>query len=301
MNIPTLRFFSTTISATMSKNDHSKNEDTSTHGRSEKELFFSALEIEDPAKRSSWLRKACGKDESLYQQVEELLATEVTKGIDFLKPNEDRLGEVVAEIGHELRMEVTDPEAETLGNDQAATDLPGVGFNEKVGDTIGRYKLLQKIGEGGGGVVYMADQTQPVKRRVALKIIKLGMDTRQVVARFEAERQALAMMEHPNIANILDAGATERGRPYFVMELVRGEPITTFCDEHKLSTKKRLKLFMQVCAAVQHAHQKGIIHRQPRRRLNARHQLNELAHALRNARCGRRFRQLVDELSLIHI
>ncbi len=245
----------------MSKNDHSKNEDTSTHGRSEKELFFSALEIEDPAKRSSWLRKACGKDESLYQQVEELLATEVTKGIDFLKPNEDRLGEVVAEIGHELRMEVTDPEAETLGNDQAATDLPGVGFNEKVGDTIGRYKLLQKIGEGGGGVVYMADQTQPVKRRVALKIIKLGMDTRQVVARFEAERQALAMMEHPNIANILDAGATERGRPYFVMELVRGEPITTFCDEHKLSTKKRLKLFMQVCAAVQHAHQKGIIHR----------------------------------------
>ena len=231
----------------MSKNDHSKNEDTSTHGRSEKELFFSALEIEDPAKRSSWLRKACGKDESLYQQVEELLATEVTKGIDFLKPNEDRLGEVVAEIGHELRMEVTDPEAETLGNDQAATDLPGVGFNEKVGDTIGRYKLLQKIGEGGGGVVYMADQTQPVKRRVALKIIKLGMDTRQVVARFEAERQALAMMEHPNIANILDAGATESGRPYFVMELVRGVPITTFCDEHKLSTTQRLELFMQVC------------------------------------------------------
>src|SRR5204863_3363678 len=132
---------------------------------------------------------------------------------------------------------------------------------EKAGDKIGRYKLLQKIGEGGCGIVYMAEQEEPVRRRVALKIIKLGMDTRQVIARFEAERQALAMMEHPNIARVFDAGATETGRPYFVMELVRGIPITDYCDQNKLSTKERLELFMTVCSAVQHAHQKGIIHR----------------------------------------
>ncbi len=247
----------------MFKNDPDQNNDPGADGLNEKELFFLALEIEDPAKRAIWLKEACGGDEGLYQRLEGLLAAEATAGMDFLKPDEDRLGEVVAEIGHELRTEVANPEADTLGDDQdqAATDLPGVDFNEKPGDTIGRYKLLQKIGEGGGGVVYMADQTQPVKRRVALKVIKLGMDTRQVVARFEAERQALAMMEHPNIASILDAGATEGGRPYFVMELVRGVPITTFCDEHKLGTRERLELFLQVCAAVQHAHQKGIIHR----------------------------------------
>ena len=131
----------------------------------------------------------------------------------------------------------------------------------KPGDRIGHYKLLQQIGEGGCGVVYMAEQEEPVRRRVALKIIKLGMDTRQVIARFEAERQALAMMDHPNIAKVLDAGATETGRPYFVMELVRGIKITDFCDQQKLSTHQRLELFIQVCQAVQHAHQKGIIHR----------------------------------------
>ena len=129
------------------------------------------------------------------------------------------------------------------------------------GDRIGRYKLLEKIGEGGMGVVYMAEQEEPVRRRVALKIIKLGMDTRQVVARFEAERQALAMMDHPNIAKVLDGGATETGRPYFVMELVQGVPITEFCDKNQLSTEERLKLFIPVCQAIQSAHQKGIIHR----------------------------------------
>jgi serine/threonine protein kinase len=137
--------------------------------------------------------------------------------------------------------------------------VPGV--TEQPGDKLGRYKLLQQIGEGGCGVVYMAEQEEPVRRRVALKVIKLGMDTKSVVARFEAERQALAMMDHPNIARVLDAGATEAGRPFFVMELVRGVKITDYCDQNKLSTEDRLKLFDQVCRAIQHAHQKGIIHR----------------------------------------
>src|ERR1700756_3064558 len=136
-----------------------------------------------------------------------------------------------------------------------------VPITEKPGDRIGRYKLLQQIGEGGCGTVYMAEQTEPVRRRVALKVIKLGMDTKQVIARFEAERQALALMDHVNIAKVLDAGATETGRPYFVMELVRGIKITDYCDQNNLSTEERLKLFTQVCHAIQHAHQKGIIHR----------------------------------------
>ncbi len=134
-------------------------------------------------------------------------------------------------------------------------------ISEKPGDKIGRYKLLQEIGAGGFGVVYMAGQEEPVRRRVALKIIKLGMDTREVIARFEAERQALALMDHPHIAKVLDAGATAGGRPYFVMELVKGERITDYCDKNNLSTRQRLDLFGQICQAIQHAHQKGIIHR----------------------------------------
>src|SRR5262249_18761039 len=129
------------------------------------------------------------------------------------------------------------------------------------GTVIGRYKILEQIGEGGFGVVYVAEQREPVKRRVALKVIKLGMDTKQVVARFEAERQALAMMDHPNIAKVLDAGATDTSRPFFAMELVRGIKITDYCDQHNLPTRQRLDLFIQVCHAVQHAHQKGVIHR----------------------------------------
>src|SRR5438874_2258743 len=128
---------------------------------------------------------------------------------------------------------------------------------EGPGTVIGLFNLLEVIGEGGMGVVYMAEQTQPVRRKVALKIIKPGMDTHQVIARFEAERQALAMMDHPNIARVLDAGATDSGRPYFVMELVKGVPITTYCDEHHLTPKERLELFVRVCRAVQHAHQRG--------------------------------------------
>jgi serine/threonine protein kinase len=134
-------------------------------------------------------------------------------------------------------------------------------LSEKAGDKIGRYKLLQEIGVGGMGSVWMAEQEEPVRRRVALKVIKLGMDTRQVIGRFEAERQALALMDHPNIAKVLDAGATDAGRPYFVMEMVRGIPITDYCDKHTLSSSERLELFVQVCHAIQHAHQKGVIHR----------------------------------------
>ncbi len=138
------------------------------------------------------------------------------------------------------------------------TRLPGA---EGPGSVIGRYRLLEAIGEGGFGTVYMAEQQEPVRRKVALKIIKLGMDTKQVIARFEAERQALAMMEHPNIARVLDAGATDTGRPYFVMELVKGVPMDEYCDQESLSTNERLELFVQICRAVQHAHQKGVIHR----------------------------------------
>src|SRR5205809_455397 len=140
----------------------------------------------------------------------------------------------------------------------AVAPLP---ISEKPGDRIGRYKLLQHIGEGGCGVVYLAEQQEPVRRKVALKVIKPGMDTRQVVARFEAERQALALMDHPNIAHVFDGGETVSGRPYFVMELVRGVPLTDFCDQNHLPVRERLELFVSVCQAVQHAHQKGIIHR----------------------------------------
>src|SRR5262249_35310804 len=144
----------------------------------------------------------------------------------------------------------------------ATRPLPKFDFViERSGMMIGRYKLLEKIGEGGFGVVFMAEQVEPVQRKVALKIIKAGMDTREVIARFEAERQAIALMDHPNIARALDAGATEAGRPYFIMELVRGIAITDYCDQNHLPTHERLRLFIKVCQAVQHAHQKGVIHR----------------------------------------
>jgi eukaryotic-like serine/threonine-protein kinase len=157
-----------------------------------------------------------------------------------------------------------DPMLTTQASASRATvgvEFPDDRPDEAVGQTLGRYKLLEKVGEGGCGVVYVAEQTEPVRRRVALKVIKLGMDTKQVVARFEAERQALAMMDHPNIARVLDAGTTETGRPYFVMELVRGIKITDYCDQNNLPTRERLDLFIKVCQAIQHAHQKGIIHR----------------------------------------
>jgi eukaryotic-like serine/threonine-protein kinase len=144
------------------------------------------------------------------------------------------------------------------GLDRTVVTTPAI---ERPGMTIGRYKLLERIGEGGFGVVYMAEQQHPVRRKVAVKVIKAGMDSRQVIARFEAERQALAMMDHPNIAKVLDGGATDSGRPYFVMELVHGVSITDYCDHKRLAPRERLELFVLVCQAVQHAHQKGIIHR----------------------------------------
>lgn len=152
---------------------------------------------------------------------------------------------------------VTPPQAA----DAATVMAPAAGSREQSGRQIGRYKLLEMIGEGGFGSVWMAEQREPVRRRVALKIIKLGMDTKQVIARFEAERQALAMMDHPNIAKVFDAGTTETGRPYFVMEYIKGIPILEYCDTEKLDTQQRLDLFVLVCHAIQHAHQKGIIHR----------------------------------------
>ena len=193
-----------------------------------KEIFSLALRKPSPGEREQYLTEACQGEPELRQQVESLLQAYEQAG-EFL---------------------------------DKTVNLTASNFvAERVGTMIGRYKLLQQIGEGGCGVVYMAEQQEPVRRRVALKVIKLGMDTKQVIARFEAERQALALMDHPNIAKVLDAGATETGRPYFVMELVKGIPITRYCDENNLSTETRLDLFVQVCQAIQHAHQKGIIHR----------------------------------------
>src|SRR5208283_1333437 len=206
-------------------------------------VFAAALEL--PAdKRGAYLDQACAGDAALRGQVEALLRVhdEASNFFDKLAP-------------------VAQPAA---GGEMAGSTgtirIPAIP-SEKAGDRIGRYKLLQQIGEGGCGVVYMAEQEEPVRRRVALKVIKLGMDTKSVIARFEAERQALALMDHPNIAKVLEAGATTTGRPYFVMELVRGIKITDYCDENNLSTSARLELFIQVCQAIQHAHQKGIIHR----------------------------------------
>ncbi|MCX6924382.1 MAG: WD40 repeat domain-containing serine/threonine-protein kinase, partial [Verrucomicrobia bacterium] len=195
----------------------------------EKKILEQALALASSAERLAFVKGSCGADAALCARVLALLAAHETSG-GFL---------------------VDKPEVATVV-------LP---VTEKPGDRIGRYKLREKIGEGGCGLVYVAEQEEPVRRRVALKVIKLGMDTREVVARFEAERQALALMDHPNIAKVLDAGATETGRPYFVMELVRGIRITDYCDQNQLSTQERLALLIQVCHAIQHAHQKGIIHR----------------------------------------
>ena len=189
--------------------------------------------------------QACAGDVALRRHVEALLRVHDDAG-DFF----DKLTPAARPISAEG----------AIPGSSGTIRLPGIP-SEKPGDRIGRYKLLQKIGEGGCGVVYMAEQEEPVRRRVALKVIKLGMDTKSVIARFEAERQALALMDHPNIAKVLEAGATDTGRPYFVMELVRGIKITDYCDENNLSTVARLELFIQVCQAIQHAHQKGIIHR----------------------------------------
>src|SRR5262245_167862 len=219
--------------------------------RSLKELFLAALQVA-PADRAGWLDRECGSNPALREQLARMLAA------------------------HDVPQSLLDRPDATI--DHPAAEGPGT--------VIGPYKLLEQIGEGGFGIVFMAEQTQPIRRKVALKILKAGMDTKQVVARFEAERQALAIMDHPNIAKVFDGGTTSEvrsqksevrkddpltsdlcsltsgsGRPYFVMELVKVVPITEFCDRNHLTPKQRLELFVPVCQAVQHAHQKGIIHR----------------------------------------
>ena len=198
--------------------------------------LFQAAALLSGAERAAFLEAACRNEPALRQRLEQRFCPP--------DPVQGDLTEIV-------------PDAETTLKVDFRDDLPV----KTIGSTIGRYKILEMIGEGGCGVVYVSEQTEPVRRRVALKVIKLGMDTKAVVARFEAERQALAMMDHPNIAKVLDAGATETGRPYFVMELVRGIRITDYCDQNNLTTTERLELFIPVCQAIQHAHQKGIIHR----------------------------------------
>ncbi len=207
-------------------------------------IFAAALQWDDPAERAAYLDEACAGRPDLRARVEALLRASSEAQTFLERP-----------VGVPRPAPQAPAPTVKLGFSDLLPDPEGPGTR------IGRYKLLQQIGEGGCGTVFMAEQEEPVRRRVALKVIKLGMDTKSVVARFEAERQALAMMDHPNIAKVLDAGATDSGRPFFVMELVRGIPITRYCDENKLETQQRLDLFIKVCQAIQHAHQKGIIHR----------------------------------------
>jgi serine/threonine protein kinase len=202
----------------------------------EEEIFFEALQRGVPAEREAFLQEACVGNATLRAGVDRLLAAH-TNADTFLQ-----------KLGSKLNPEEWCPEAQTYTDASAGT-------------FIGPYHLGECLGEGGGGIVYLAGQETPVRRLVALKVIKLGMDTKRVIARFEAERQTLAMMEHPNIARVFDAGATETGRPYFVMELVRGVRITDYCAQNDVPLRERLAMFQQVCHAIQHAHQQGVIHR----------------------------------------
>lgn len=206
--------------------------------RTEREIFLEAIEIDDPTVRSAFLKEACAADSRLLDSVETLIQNHQ----------------------HDEFMQ-------TPVLPKAAADRPGTAGHrievagEKIGDRLGPYKLLQKIGEGGVGIVYLAEQEEPIRRRVAIKVLRPGVESKSVIARFESESQALALMDHPNIARVIDAGTTAVGKPYFVMDLVRGARITDYCDENQLTTRERLELFLKVCQAVQHAHQKGIIHR----------------------------------------
>jgi hypothetical protein len=206
-------------------------------------LFAAALPIADPGERDSFLAVACAGDTDLRARVTTLLAEHQQSNRFF----------------SECISSFTVADADLPPPPEAGKDQTVAG--EMAGMRIGRYRLLRQLGEGGCGVVYLAEQEEPMRRRVAFKVIKLGMDTRNVIARFDAERQALALMDHPNIAKVLDAGTTDSGRPYFVMELVQGVKITTYCDAEHLTATQRLELFIQVCQAIQHAHQKGVVHR----------------------------------------
>jgi len=205
---------------------------TDTPDRTES-IFAAAVVLATAEARAAYLDQACAGDAALRGHVEALLRAHERAGHLLDRPVPDGLDQTRAYVPREL---------------------PGTVI-------AGRYKLLEEIGEGGMGTVWVAEQTEPVRRKVALKLIKAGMDSKSVLARFEAERQALAVMDHPNIAKVLDGGLTETGRPFFVMDYVKGVPITEYCDATRLSVPERLNLFVQVCHAVQHAHQKGIIHR----------------------------------------
>src|SRR5262245_8213844 len=195
-------------------------------------VFCEALDRQNPQERAAYLDQACQGKPELRDRVEALLRAH-DEGTGFLQ--------------------------EPPGNRSVTVDEASAA--ERPGTVLGPYQLLEQIGEGGMGTDWMAQQTEPVRRLVAVKLIKAGMDSKQVIARFEAERQALALMDHANIARVLDGGTTASGRPYFVMDLVKGVPITRYCDEHHLTPRQRLELFVPVCQAVQHAHQKGVIHR----------------------------------------
>lgn len=215
--------------------------------RREEDIFFSARKIRDAAQRGAFLERACGVDTAMRGRIEQLLEAEI------------EADEFFEEVGSKVNEALVDAQLDAL-LDQQTRSADALPAEEPIGARIGRYKLLEKLGEGGCGVVYLAEQEEPVRRRVALKIIRVGMETKSIIARFEAERQALALMDHPNIARVFDAGETERGSPYFVMEVVRGVKITDYCDRNQLDITARLNLFIQVCQAIQHAHQKGVIH-----------------------------------------
>ena len=211
----------------------------------ERTIFEAALQLPDARERAAFLDQECKGNPALRQRLEKLLA----------------LAAPAARFFEASPVLINDGEARAADAMEAYSMPEGSNSSEIVDTVIGRYRLLRRVGEGGCGIVFLAEQAEPICRRVALKIIRLGMDTESVIARFQGERQALAMMDHPNIAHILDAGATESGRPYFVMELVGGAKITDFCNQNSLDTRQRLDLFIQVCHAIQHAHQKGIVHR----------------------------------------
>jgi eukaryotic-like serine/threonine-protein kinase len=229
----------------------------------EESIFAAALAIRDPTERSAYVKRACGGDPAICRRIEDLLRAHGEPGT-FLEPiiaglpttSPERLAELPGDA-----IEHPDGDSTVTITGQSTAHL-AADFDSMLGRVIAeRYKIREAIGEGGMGAVFLADQTQPVRRQVALKLIRAGMDSRMILARFEAERQALALMDHPNIAKVLDAGATDEGRPFFVMELVDGIPLTDYCDEHRLNLPERLALFRQICSAVQHAHQKGVIHR----------------------------------------
>jgi hypothetical protein len=247
---------------------------------SEREIFLAAIDLPDPAARAAFLDRACGGDAALRERVEALLTAHAGAG---LPAEPDRTSVPEAAPADATGALVPDPRTVDLPSDPSPTatfgppvrrrDGPAAGpegtssrrspsSGIELGTVIaGRYALVEVIGEGGMGTVYLATQAEPVKRQVALKLIKAGMDSKAVLARFDAERQALALMDHPNIARIYDGGVTPAGHPFFVMELVRGVRLTDYCDRERLTVDARLELFVQVCRAVQHAHQKGIIHR----------------------------------------